>query len=125
MNLNHVGVTNKSDEHAIQFYTEVLGLKKTREMYLASELSEQLFSVPREIKVLVFENPGIKVEVFIADSKPAQPDIAHFSIMPDNFSEFLDKAQRSNVEIIVGKHKEKIVYFARDFSGNLIEVKQN
>jgi hypothetical protein len=27
-------------------------------------------------------------------------------------------------EIITGKHEEKVVYFLKDFSSNLIEIKQ-
>ncbi len=124
MELNHLGVTNKSAEQAIQFYQDFLGLEKTREILLSPELSEQLFSLSQEIKVLVFEKPGIKIEVFISDFQHANPNFTHFGIMLDNFSEVTEKAQRSCVDLIIGKHKEKTVYFLKDFSGNLIEIKQ-
>ncbi|MEP9412043.1 MAG: VOC family protein [Candidatus Brocadia sp.] len=124
MELNHVGITNKTEEQATRFYQDFLGLKKTREILLAPELSEQLFAYPREIKVLVFEMPGLKVEVFISDFQHASPNFIHFGLILDNFTEVTEKAQRSNVEIIIGKHKEKTVYFLKDFSGNLIEIKQ-
>ncbi len=124
MELNHIGITNKNELQAIQFYQDFLGLEKTREMLLAPELSGQLFSLFQEIKVLVFEKPGLKVEVFISDFQHANPNFIHFGLMLDNFTEITEKAQRSHVEIIVGKHKEKTVYFLKDFSGNLIEIKQ-
>ncbi|MFO0792637.1 MAG: VOC family protein [Candidatus Brocadiaceae bacterium] len=124
MELNHIGITNKSEKQAIQFYQDFLGLEKTREILLVPELSEQLFSLSQEIKVLVFEKPGIKIEVFISDFQHAHPNFTHFGIMLDNFSEVTEKARRSQVDLIVGKHKEKSVYFLRDFSGNLIEIKQ-
>ncbi len=124
MELNHIGITNKSEEQALQFYQDFLGLEKTREILLAPELSEQLFSLSREIKVLVFEKPGIKIEVFISDFQHANPNFTHFGIMLDNFSVVTEKAQRSHVDLIIGKHKEKSVYFLKDFSGNLIEIKQ-
>ncbi|TVL99360.1 MAG: hypothetical protein CV087_18220 [Candidatus Brocadia sp. WS118] len=124
MELNHIGITNKSEEQALQFYRDFLGLEKTRETLLAPELSEQLFSLSHEVKVLVFEKTGIKVEVFISDSHHANPNFAHFGIMLDNFSEVTEKARRSNVDIIVGRYKDKTVYFLKDFCGNLIEIKQ-
>ena len=124
MELNHIGVTNKSEEQAIRFYQDFLGLEKTREILLPPELSEQLFSLSQEIKVLVFEKPGIKIEVFISDFQHANPNLTHFGLMLDNFSEVTEKAQRSHVDLIIGKHKEKTVYFLKDFSGNLIEIKQ-
>ena len=124
MELNHLGVTNKSAEQAIQFYQDFLGLEKTRESLLPPELSEQLFSLSQEIKVLVFEKPGIKIEVFISDFQHANPNFTHFGIMLDNLAEVTEKAQRSHVDLIIGKHKDKTVYFLKDFSGNLIEIKQ-
>ena len=124
MELNHIGVTNKSEEQALQFYRDFLGLEKTREILLAPELSEQLFSLSQEVKVLVFEKTGIKVEVFISNFRHANPNFTHFGIMLDNFSEVIEKAPRSNVDIIMGKHKDKTVYFLKDFSDNLIEIKQ-
>jgi catechol 2,3-dioxygenase-like lactoylglutathione lyase family enzyme len=124
MELNHIGITNKSEKQALQFYQDFLGLEKTREILLAPELSEQLFFLSQEIKVLVFEKPGIKIEVFISDFQHAKPNFTHFGIMVDNFSEVTEKARRSHVDIIMGKHKDKTVYFLKDFSGNLIEIKQ-
>lgn len=124
MELNHIGITNKSAGQAMQFYRDFLGLEKTREILLAPELSEQLFSLSQEIKVLVFEKSGIKIEVFISDFQHANPNFTHFGIMLDNFSEIIEKAQRSHVNLIIGKYKEKTVYFLKDYSGNLIEIKQ-
>ncbi|OQZ03799.1 MAG: hypothetical protein B6D34_06325 [Candidatus Brocadia sp. UTAMX1] len=124
MELNHVGITNKNEEQAIRFYQDFLGLEKTREILLPPELSEQLFSLSLEIKALVFEKPGLKVEVFISDFQHANPNFTHFGLMLDNFAEITEKAQRSHVELVLGKHKEKTVYFLKDFSGNLIEIKQ-
>ncbi|MBW7899081.1 Glyoxalase-like domain protein [Candidatus Brocadiaceae bacterium B188] len=124
MELNHVCITNKNEEQAIRFYQDFLGLEKTREILLPPELSEQLFSLSREIKALVFEKPGLKVEVFISDFQHANPNFTHFGLILDNFAEITEKAQRSHVELVLGKHKEKTVYFLKDFSGNLIEIKQ-
>ncbi len=124
MELNHIGITNKSEDHALKFYRDFLGLEKTREILLPPELSNQLFSLSQEIKVLVFEKPGIKIEVFISDFKHACPNFTHFGMMIDSFSEIAEKAQRFDAELIEGKHKDKTVYFLKDFSGNLIEIKQ-
>ena len=124
MELNHIGITNKSEDQALQFYRDFLGLEKTREILLPPELSEQLFSLSQEIKVLVFEKTGIKIEVFISDFQHGNPNFTHFGLMLDNFSEVTEKAQRSHLDIIIGKHKDKTVYFLKDFSGNLIEIKQ-
>ena len=77
MQLNHVGIINKSEEQAVKFYQDFLGFKITREIILPLELTEQLFSVSKEIKVLVVENEGIKIEVFISDFQPENPNFTH------------------------------------------------
>ncbi len=124
MELNHVGIINKSEEQALKFYHEFLGLKKTKEMLLVQELSEQLFSVSKEIKVMVFENEGLKIEIFISDFQPENPNFTHFGIMVDSLPEITERARQFNADLIIGKHKDKTVYFLKDFSGNIIEVKQ-
>ena len=124
MQLNHVGIINKNEEQVLKFYVDFLGLEKTKESFLAPELSEQLFSVSKELKVLVVENEGIKIEVFISDFQPENPNFTHFAVMVDSLSGLTERAKQFDAEVIIGKNKDKTVYFLKDFSGNIIEVKQ-
>ncbi|RJR15863.1 MAG: VOC family protein [Nitrospiraceae bacterium] len=125
MQLNHIGLTNKSEEDAVRFYRDFLGFKLTRESVVPAVLSEQLFSVPADLPMLVFEKDGNKIEVFISPvyTLPS-PDINHIGFLMDNFGEIVEKAPQSGVKLIFGKTKDKTVYFIRDFSGNMIEIKQ-
>jgi methylmalonyl-CoA/ethylmalonyl-CoA epimerase len=125
MLLNHAGVINTSREDALRFYRDFLGLDLTREVSVSQELSEQLFTVSRDIPMMVFEKDGIKIEVFIyPECKQPYPDIKHIGLSLENFSEIIKKASGSGVELVIGKTKDKAVYFIKDFSGNLIEIKQ-
>ena len=125
MFLNHAGVINKNEEDAVRFYKDFLGLEITKEWVVPAELSGQLFAISRDIRMLVFEKEGTKIEVFISpEYRNATPDINHFGILVDNFSEIVEKVPQAGVELITGKTKDKTVYFIKDFSGNLIEIKQ-
>lgn len=125
MLLNHAGVVNKSREDALRFYRDFLGFDLTREVTVLQELSEQLFSIAQDILMMVFEKNGIKIEVFIcSECKQPFPDIRHIGLSLENFSEIIEKAQKAGIDLIVGKTKDKTVYFIKDFSGNLIEIKQ-
>lgn len=124
MLLNHVGVANRTVDQAVSFYGEFLGLEKTKETVLASELTEQLFSVREETRMLVFEGEGTKVEVFITDSGPASYGYDHFGLYIESLEDIRVKAEHAGVEFIEGRYGEKIVCFLKDFSGNLIEIKQ-
>ena len=123
MNLNHVGLANESEEKAVRFYHGLLGFEKTREFVVSAELSEQLFSVSKEIKVLVFERDGIKIEVFICpECRQPFPDYRHTGLLLDNFQALREKAMETGL-LIEGKTSEKTVYFLKDLSGNMIEIK--
>jgi catechol 2,3-dioxygenase-like lactoylglutathione lyase family enzyme len=125
MLINHIGVVNRSDREAVSFYKGFLGLEKTREFIVAPELSSQLFSVTREIPCLVFEKAKIKIEVFIdPDFILPSPNVSHIGFWVDNVEQLIEDAAANNVEVITGSHQQKTVYFVKDFSGNLIEIKQ-
>jgi catechol 2,3-dioxygenase-like lactoylglutathione lyase family enzyme len=115
---------NETEDHAVRFYADFLEFEKTKESVIPPDLSQQLFSVSQEIKVLVFERNTIKIEVFICPgcSLPS-PDFTHIGLLLENFSTILEKATQTGVEVIKGETKEKTVYFIKDFSGNLIEIK--
>ena len=93
---------------------------------LSAELSEQLFSVSEEIRLLAFTMGDQKIEVFICpDYRPPYPDIPHSGLLVDNFTQVLEKAEKNGVTVIKGSHTGKTVYFVKDFSGNMIEIKQS
>jgi methylmalonyl-CoA/ethylmalonyl-CoA epimerase len=125
MLLNHVGLTNKSEDEAVRFYRDFLGFELMRKSVVPADLSEQLFSVTSDISMLVFEREGTKIEVFISPAyTPPSPDINHIGFLLGNFQAIVEKAPQAGVKLIIGKTKDKTVYFIRDFSGNLIEIKQ-
>jgi len=125
MLLNHVGIINKCKEQAVQSYRDILGFEITKEATVPQELSGQLFAVSRDIPMLVFKRDGIKIEVFVCpDCEQPSPDFRHIGFLLENFSEIIERAQQVGIELIIGKIKEKTVYFIKDFSGNLIEIKR-
>jgi methylmalonyl-CoA/ethylmalonyl-CoA epimerase len=125
MLLNHIGIVNASEEQAEKFYGEFLELEKSREYVVPAELSEQLFSLGSDIKAIVYERDSIRFEIFIyPDSVPASPEIRHVALFVDDLTSFLDRTSQFEVEHIIGKTSEKTVHFIKDYSGNMIEVKQ-
>ena len=125
MLLNHAGVVNKSREEALRFYRDFLGFAVIKESVISKELSGQLFSVDRDVTMLAFGKNGVKIEVFICpECGLPSPDLRHIGLLLENFAEVMEKARPAGVGVITGKTKDKTVYFIRDFSGNLIEIKQ-
>ncbi len=125
MVLDHIGIVNKSEEDALLFYHDILGLDKIKDSVSTADLSEQLFSVSKDIKMVVFGKGGLKVEVFILPGfiHPS-PNIPHLGLQVKNLEQLLERAKQAGARVIIGKRSDKTVYFIQDFSGNLIEVKQ-
>jgi catechol 2,3-dioxygenase-like lactoylglutathione lyase family enzyme len=125
MLLHHAGIVNQSEDEAERFYGEFLGLKKTRQYIVVPELSKQIFSVKQGIKAMVFEGEGVRIEVFIyPEFKVPSINIRHLALHLDDMEAFLKRAEDFSVEHIIGKTTDKTVHFIKDYSGNLIEIKQ-
>lgn len=125
MLLNHVAIVNTSEEQAEKFYGDFLELVKSREYIVPSELSGQLFNLSIDIKAIVYESDGIRFEIFIyPGSVPATSEMRHIALFVDDLSAFLTRAGKFQVEHIIGSTSEKTVHFIKDYSGNMIEVKQ-
>lgn len=125
MQLNHVGIISNSRELAERFYHDFLGLTMTKEGVLPPALSEQIFSVSHAVTMLVYEKDGIKLEIFICpECKQPSPDFRHIGLYVNDLASLLEKAREFGVEHITGHKGSRTVHFLKDFSGNLIEIKE-
>jgi len=122
--IDHVGIINKQEDEAVEFYQNLLGLEKIKESSVPPELSRQLFSLFQEIRMLVFVRGNLKIEVFLIPGfTPSSPNISHFCLQILHFPELVEKLKQAGTKVITGQHGGKTVYFAEDFSGNRIEIK--
>jgi catechol 2,3-dioxygenase-like lactoylglutathione lyase family enzyme len=122
--VDHIGIINRQEEEAVEFYQNLLGMEQIKESFVPPELSRQLFNLFQEIRMLVFGREGLKIEVFIIPGfTPPSPNIAHFCLQILNFPELLDRLKQAGAKVITGQHGGKTVCFTEDFSGNRLEIK--
>ena len=122
--IDHIGIVNKQEDEAVEFYQNLLGLEKIKESSVPPELSLQLFNLFQEIRMLVFVRGNLKIEVFLIPGfTPSSPNISHFCLQILHFPELVEKLKQAGAKVITGQHGGKTVYFAEDFSGNRIEIK--
>jgi catechol 2,3-dioxygenase-like lactoylglutathione lyase family enzyme len=124
MVLDHVGIINEDESSAVRFYQGILGLEKIKESSVSPELARQLFGLDREIRMLVFGNEDLKVEIFVIPgfSLPS-PSVPHFCLQVPDLGALLEKAKREGVKVISAERGGGTVHFVEDFSGNRIELK--
>ena len=122
--IDHIGIVNKQEDEAVEFYQNLLGLEKIKESSVPPELSRQLFNLFQEIRMLVFVRGNLKIEVFLIPGfTPSSPNISHFCLQILHFPELVERLKQAGTKVITGQHGGKTVYFAEDFSGNRIEIK--
>ena len=122
--IDHIGIVNKQEDEAVEFYQNLLGLEKIKESSVPPELSRQLFSLFQEIRMLVFVRGNLKIEVFLIPGfTPSSPNISHFCLQILHYPELVERLKQAGAKVITGQHGGKTVYFAEDFSGNRIEIK--
>ncbi len=122
---NHWAVPNRSEKEAKTFYQHVLGLSFLYQFTLSSELAQRIFSLSRELTVLVFGSEQLKVEVFLDESfLPAKNTVHHVCLEVLNRESVIEKAASLNLPIIRIPREDRVTVFLKDFSGNIVEIKE-
>ncbi len=121
--LNHVALQYFDRKKAEIFFTDILGIPKTRSFTLSDQLSEKIFGIGKTIDIDVFDNGNVRFEIFITDHKN-KPSFSHTCIEIGNKGEFINSCKENGLEPYAVPKGEKELLFVRDFSDNLYEVKE-
>lgn len=124
--LHHVALVRTSEAGAESFFAGLLGLARVRETSASAELSRTLFGVSREHRMLVYEGPGLRVEVFLAPEPEAVAGrISHLCLEVPDRAAFVERARTAGVEVREAERGAGTVVFLADEDGNLYEIKQS
>ncbi len=121
--LNHVALQYSDKEKAEIFFTDVLGIPKTRSFTLSDQLSEKIFGINKSLDVDVFDNGKVRFEIFFTD-QINESSFSHICIEIENKQMFIDSCKQNGLYTYLVKKDQKELLFVRDFSNNLYEVKE-
>ena len=125
MKLRHVGLTSGSEKNSDKFFGELLGLEKMEPKTLPAALSQALFNVKAELKVLNYESDQAHFEIFIgAPEKRGVKPIEHVCLEVDDLAAFLQKCRSLKVNILQVPKGDTLLTFINDDDGNLFEIKE-
>ena len=120
---HHVAVQCEDKNEVFSFYQDLLGLTLRKSFILSKELSQQIFNVKKEIEVMAFKNASMYLEVFLY-SQRNHSKCNHIGILVDHLPEFIKKCDDLSINWYNVKKGEKILWFIKDHSGNIFEIKQ-
>ncbi len=130
MKLLHIGIINKDEKESDKFYKDFLRLKRLYEFIIDEELAYSIFKVKEKIRVIKYGNTNFEIEIFLfKEFKREEPDINHICIeIDDNINTFLKRAKDYGIEINIIEREEnnlkRKLYFIKDYSGNIYEIKE-
>lgn len=125
MNLHHFAVVCSSIENADTFYKDILGLEKRKDTTITPDLSEQIFGITNECRLLLYSNTDFAVEVFLTQGdRDRKPSFEHVCLLVEDKKSFTEKCQAGGCEINLVPRGDYFLTFIRDFDGNLFEIKE-
>jgi catechol 2,3-dioxygenase-like lactoylglutathione lyase family enzyme len=124
MQLKHIALVSSTEEKADRFYQAVLGLKKINEKTIPAALSDQIFNLNAELKIINYANEKIHFEIFIAGKQsPEATRISHVCLEVSNLEAFLESCRKMEIAIRQVPKGDAMITFIEDDDGNLFEIK--
>ncbi len=120
--LNHVAVECVDQQSADLFFTTILGMKKIKSTVISKELSTAIFLIDSSVAFHLYDNGTLRVEVFIRRSK-REPTYSHLCLEVANKDDFITRCKQHGLEPFVVEKDGKQLFFVRDFSENVYEIK--
>lgn len=119
----HVAVTFSDKEKAATFFEQVLELKKLKEFSVNADFVEKVFGVHEPVDIALYGNDDIKIEVFFVQ-KTFPHTFEHICILVKSIEELKKRCEKMNVNFFTADKEGRTLYFMRDYSGNLYEIKE-
>jgi predicted enzyme related to lactoylglutathione lyase len=119
----HIALQCDEKNKAMVFYQQVLGLNLTKSFKLSRELTKEIFDIDKGTEVLVFQDSNVYIEVFIMQNIQNR-SCNHIGLIIYNLKEFIEVCNHHHITCFSVKKGEKIIWFVKDFSDNIFEIKE-
>lgn len=121
--LHHVALQCAQNGRSAAFLTGVLGIPRTRDFTISSDLSTKIFGEKREVHVEVFEAPGVFFEVFYTPAVP-NPPFEHVCVTVPDLKAAVERCRHGGFEYYTVDRGNKLLHFMKDGDGHLFEIKE-
>jgi catechol 2,3-dioxygenase-like lactoylglutathione lyase family enzyme len=125
MKLRHVGLTSRSEKNSDKFFRDLLGLEKLEPKTLPASLSQALFHVNSDLKVVNYASADAHFEIFIGGpEKCGVRPIVHICLDVDDLAAFLQKCRSLKVNVLQVPKGDSLLTFISDDDANLFEIRE-
>ncbi len=120
--LNHIALQYQKKRDAEIFFSDILGIPKTRSFTVSADLSKEIFEITKNVDVDVFDNGKIRFEIFYMIDIHHSP-FSHICIEVESKEKFIQTCKKYKLNPYIVINGEKGLLFVKDFSNNLYEIK--
>ena len=125
MKLKHVGLVCASEENADAFYGRLLGLAKSEPKTLPRALSQAIFQVDGDLRIINYIGDELHAEIFIdGQPRPQGGRIEHVCLEVDDLQVFIQGCRDLGATVTQVPKGDSLLTFACDLDGNLFEIKE-
>jgi len=125
MYLHHVAVVCRSVENADAFYEKILGLEKKKDTTIPEGLTEKIFGIAEECRLLLYSGPSFTVEAFITRKElKRKSSFEHICLLLKDKHTFIERCRAGGCDINLVPRDDYFLTFIKDFDGNLFEIKE-
>ena len=123
MELWHVALQIKDIREVENFYEKLLGFEVQYEFEIDSETAHQIFGVDKPLQVVKMQKDNLFVELFV-DSQPLEMRYQHLCIAVDDPGKLAEQCSKRGYQVISKERERGMLYFIKDATGNMFELKQ-
>jgi catechol 2,3-dioxygenase-like lactoylglutathione lyase family enzyme len=125
MKLRHVGLISSSEKNSDKFFGKLLGLEKLEPKTLPASLSQAIFRVNADLKVINYASHHAHFEIFIgAPENSGVRPVEHVCLDVDDLAAFLQKCRSLKVSVLQVPKGDSLLTFIKDDDDNLFEIKE-
>lgn len=106
------------------FYLDILNGEIIKEFYLNENDVFEIFSIKKNVKVILMNCEGILLELFV-DEQESSPSFSHICLESDKAESIYETAVKKTYPGHIRKNDKGNTYFIKDFNNNLLEIKNN
>ena len=123
MKIEHVALSIYAAEDIHRFYQDTLGMEIVKEFVLNKELANTIFGIDKNTTVFLLRNEQVFLEIFITDNLQSR-NCNHLCLSFYNRRSVFEKAQQGGYDGINVQKEHAELFFIKDGSGNIFELKE-
>ena len=127
--IQHIGIVCSDIEKSERFYIENFGLEKHHTFHVPSSVMDKIFGVKSAANIIALKAENSIIELFdfyeAKNLSLSMGRITHISLFVKDSKACAEKLRENGVDIIeVDREEGRVIYFAKDPDGVLIELKE-